>query len=183
MHVQATDDVAMACKPTPGVLTHPVSAPNPLATLAIRTPARGPPFGAGEAHDASSCTLLLEIVLVLAIFPLAHALVVVASGTLIPNPVRVPNEDRLHALLLQEAHDLPRRLVSSVAYLPLGACPQPGFGALEAPKAAGAPRAACLLALDLPQAFVVAALETADASAADDQSLARGRSDRRQVVE
>jgi len=63
-------------------------------------------------------------------------LVVVASGTLIPNPVRVPNEDRLHALLLQEAHDLTCRLVSSVAYLPLGAYPQPGFGALEAPKAA-----------------------------------------------
>ena len=136
MHVQAADDVAMACKPTLGAPAHPVPPTNFLAALAARTPARGTPFGAGEAHDASSCTLLLEIVLVLAVFPLAHPLLVVASGTLIPNPVRVPNEDRLHALLLQEAHDLTRRFVSSVAYLPLGACPQPGFGVLEASKAA-----------------------------------------------
>jgi len=136
VHVQAPDDVAMTRKPTLGVLAHPVPPTDFLAALAARTPARGAPFGAGEAHDASSCTLLLEIVLVLAVFPLAHPLVVVASGTLLSNPVRVPNEDRLHALPLQEAHDLPRRLVSSVAHLPLGACPQPGFGALEAPKAA-----------------------------------------------
>ena len=136
VHVQAADDVAMAPKPTLGVLAHPVPPTDFLAALAARTPARGTPFGAGEAHDASSCTLLLEIVLVLAVFPLAHPLLVVPSAPLLPNPARVPNEDRLHALLLQEAHDLPRRLVSPVAYLPLGACPQPGFGALQAPKAA-----------------------------------------------
>ena len=41
--------------------------------------------------------------------------------------------------------------------------------------------AARLLALQLSQAFVVAAHETADASPADDQSLARGRGDCRQV--
>ena len=136
MHVQAADDVAMARKPTLGVLAHPVPPTNFLAALAVRTPARCAPFGAGEAQDASSCTLLLEIVLVLAVFPLAHPLLVVASATLIPYPVRVPDEDRLHALPLQEAHDLTRRLMSPVAYLPLGACPQPGFGALEAPKTA-----------------------------------------------
>jgi hypothetical protein len=147
VHVQAADDVAMACECTLGVPAHPIPPTNFLAALAARTLARGAPFGAGEAHDASSCTLLREIVLVLTVFPLAHTLVVVASAPLIPHPVRVPNEDGLHPLLLEEAHHLPRRLVASVSYLPLGACPQPGFGALEAPKAARAPLATRLLPL------------------------------------
>jgi len=135
VHVQAADDVAVACKSTLGALAHPVPPSDFLAALAVRTLARGTPFGAGEAQDASLSTLLLEIVLVLAVFPLAHALVVMPPTLLVANPVRVPNEDRLHALLLQEAHDLPRRLVPPVAHLPFGACPQPGFGALEAAKA------------------------------------------------
>src|SRR5260370_20665566 len=132
VHVHAANNVAMACKPTLGILAHPVAPCNFLAALTTRTPARGPPFGAGEAHDASVSTLLLEVVLVLAVFPLAHALMMVAACALIPNAMRAPNEDRLHSFLLQEANDLARRLVSPVAYLPLSACPQPGLGVLEA---------------------------------------------------
>ncbi len=181
MHVQAADDVAMACKSTLGVLAHPVPPTDFLTALAARTPARGAPFGAGEAHDASSCTLLLEIVLVLAVFPLAHPLVVVASGTLLSNPVRVPDEDRLDPFVLQEADDLPGRFVPPVADLPLGACPQPGLSTLQGARAARAFGATRLLALQLTQALIVAALEAADASPADDESLASGRGYRRQV--
>ena len=60
MHVHAADDVAMACKPTLGVLAHPVPPTDFLAALAARTPARGTPFGAGETQDASLSTLLLK---------------------------------------------------------------------------------------------------------------------------
>ena len=163
----------MATKATLEIPTHPVAPTNLLALLAVRTSARGAPFGAGEAQDASLSTLLLEIGLVLAVFPLGHALVVVAPGILVTNAMRVPNEDRLHALLFKKAHNLSRRFVPLVAHLPLGAGSQPGFGPLElapAPRPCGA---ACLLALQLPQALVVAALEAADASPAHDQSLAR----------
>ena len=181
MHVHAPDDVAMACKSTLGVLAHPVAPPNSLAPLATRTSARGPPFGAGEAQDASSCTLLLKIVLVPAIFPLTHALMVVASTRLVAHPMRVPNEDRLHPFLLQEADDLSRRFVPLVAHLPFGACPQPGFGTLELAPAPRAFAAARLFTLQLPQALVVAALEAADAPTAHDQSLPGGRGCRCQV--
>src|SRR5258708_3826970 len=125
----------MACKPTLGVLAHPVLPTNLLAALAARTPARGSPFGAGEAQDASLCTLLREVVLVPSVFPLTHALMVMPSARLVAHPMRISNEDRLDPLLLQEADDLARRLVPSVADLPLGASPQPGFGALESVKA------------------------------------------------
>src|SRR5689334_19843985 len=125
----------MAGKPALRVLAHPVPPADFLAVLAARTSARGTPFRAGEAHDASSCTLLLQIGLVPAVFPLAHTLVVVAPGMLIANPMGVPNEDRLHSLLLQKAHNLSGRLMPPVAHLPFGASPQPGLGPLEAAKA------------------------------------------------
>jgi len=181
VHVQAADNVAMACKATLGVLTHPVAPMNPLALLAGRTPARRAPFGAGEAQDASSCTLLGEVVLVLAVFPLAHALVMVVPGILVTNAMRVPNEDRLHPFLLEEAHDLARRFVSLVAHLPLGTCSQTGFGPLEFAPAARALGATRLLALKLSQALVVSAFETANATPTDDQSLPRACGHRCQV--
>jgi hypothetical protein len=171
VHIQAADDVAMASKATLGVLTHPVVPCDFLATLAGRTPTRSPPFGAGEAQDASVSTLLREIVLILAVFPLAHTLVVVAPARLVAHPMGVPNENRLDPFLLQEAHDLTRRLVPPVADLLLGAYTQPGFGVLEltpAPRASGAAR---LLTLQLTQTLIVAALETADAPTTHDQSL------------
>ena len=136
MHVQAADDVAMAGKSTLGVLTRPVPPTDLLAALAVRTPARGPPFGADEAQDASLRTLLREVVLVLAVFPLAHTLMMMPPAGLVAYAMRVPDEDRLDPFVLQEADDLPGRFVPPVADLPLGACPQPGFGVLEAPKAA-----------------------------------------------
>jgi len=181
VHVQAADDVAMAGKSTLGVLTHPVPPTDLLAALAVRTPARGPPFGAGEAQDASLRTLLREVVLVLAIFPLAHALMVMPPAGLVAYAMGVSDEDRLDPFVLQEADDLPGRFVPPVADLPLGACPQPGSSTLQGARAARTTRATRLLALQLTQALIVAALEAADASPADDESLARGRGDRRQV--
>ena len=181
VHVQAADDVAMAGKSTLGVLAHPVPPTDLLAVLAVRTPARGPPFGAGEAQDASLRTLLREVVFVLAVFPLAHALMVMPPAWLVAYAMRVPDEDRLDPFVLQEADDLPGRFVPPVADLPLGACPQPGLSTLQGARAARAFGATRLLALQLTQALIVAALEAADASPAHDESLASGRGYRRQV--
>ena len=175
MHVQAADDVAMAGKSTLGVRTHPVPSTDLLAVLAIRTSARGPPFGAGEAQDASLSTLLREVVLVLAVFPLAHTLMMMAPAWLVAYAMRVPNEDRLDPFVLQETDDLPGRFMPPVAYLPLGACPQPGLNTLEGARAARTTRATRLLALQLTQALVVTALEAADASPTHDQPLPRAR--------
>src|SRR3989442_4253632 len=171
----------MACKSTLGVLTHPVAPTDLLAALAVRTPARGPPFGAGEAQDASLSTLLREVILVFAVFPLAHALMVMPPALLVTNSMGISNEDRLDSFLLQEANDLPGRLVPPIAHLPVVAGAQPGFSTLEAapaPRASGATR---LLALELSQALVVAALEAADAPPTDEEGFPCGRGHRRKV--
>src|SRR5258708_13083473 len=164
----------MAGKSTLGVLTHPVPPTDLLAALAVRTPARGPPFGAGEAQDASLRTLLREVVLVLAIFPLAHALMVMPPAGLVAYAMGVSDEDRLDPFVLQEADDLPGRFVPPVADLPLGACPQPGSSTLQGARAARTTRATRLLALQLTQALIVAALEASEAPPPSDHSFAPG---------
>src|SRR5260370_37399009 len=147
VHVHAPDDIAMARKVTLGVLAHPVPPTNALAALAYRTLTRRSPFGAGEAHNASSCALLLQVSFILAIFPLTHALMVMAPRSLVANAMGIPNEDRPDALLSEKLSDVMGGFVALVADLPFGACPQPSFGVLEfavAPRAFGAAR---LLAL------------------------------------
>src|SRR2546425_211018 len=58
---------------------------------------------------------------------------------------------------------------------------QPGFGVLELAPASRAFGAARLLALQLTQALIVAALEAADAPPTDEEGFAAGRGHRRQV--
>src|SRR5260370_38731247 len=72
-------------------LAHPVLPTNLLAALAARTPARGSPFGAGEAQDANLCTLLRGVVLGPSVFPLAPALMVLPSARLVPPRRRISN--------------------------------------------------------------------------------------------
>jgi hypothetical protein len=100
---------------------------------------------------------------------------------LVADAMRVPDEDRLDPFVLQEADDLPGRFVPPIADLPLGACPQPGLSTLQGARAARAFGATRLLALQLPQALIVATLEAADASPAHDQSLPCARRHGRQV--
>jgi hypothetical protein len=72
---------------------------------------------------------------------------VVTAAMLVTNPMGISNEDHLDAFVLQEVDDLMRCLVPPVAYLPLGACPQPGFGVLQFAEASRAFLATRLLAL------------------------------------
>jgi hypothetical protein len=66
---------------------------------------------------------LLDIVNVFAIFPARHALVVMASFILVAYPMRIADEDRLHAFLRTEVHHLPRRFVAQVAHLTFDLAP------------------------------------------------------------
>jgi len=68
-------------------------------------------------------TFLLQVSFIFPVFPLTHALMVMASRSIVANAMWIPDEDRLHTLLLQEADDLSRSLVSPVADLPFGAGP------------------------------------------------------------
>jgi hypothetical protein len=55
-----------------------------------------------KAHDADLGTLLLKIVFVLAVFPLTHALVVMALFVLVAHPVRIAHVERLGSGSLEQ---------------------------------------------------------------------------------
>src|SRR5260370_14454763 len=133
----------MGRKVTMGVLARPVPPMNSLAAMACRILTRRSPFGAGEAHDASSCALLLQVSFIFAVFPLTHALMVMAPRSLGANAMGIPNEDHPDALLSEKLCNVMGGFVALVADLPLGTYLQPSFRVLQvtiAPRAFGAAR-------------------------------------------
>ena len=77
MHIDCAYDVSVADKATD--LASPVPPFGLMTMAAYGTPAGRTTFIPGEAHDAVLLRLLLQVIHILAIFPLAHALVVVAN--------------------------------------------------------------------------------------------------------
>ncbi len=103
-----------------------------------------------------------EIVDILAVFPLGHALVVMASFVLLPHPVRVADEESTDLVLFAEVNDLPRPFMAQVAHAPLDATRHRVPGALQFPPAARVLLAARLSSGNLPVSHVALALEAAD---------------------
>ena len=136
MHVHAPHNVSVAHKTT--APTDPIPSFRLLPPVAPWTVAAGSSLTAAEAHDADLLTFLLEILLVLAIFPLTHALVVMAPLLPVAHPVRIAHVERLHPLRSAEVDHLPRPLVPQVAHpaLHLAAFARPSI--LQAPPALGA---------------------------------------------
>src|SRR6266516_909653 len=179
MHVHAPHDIAVAHKAT--APTGPVPSSRLLLPVTSRTVAAGSPLTATEARDAHLFTLLLQILLVFAVFPLAHALVVMAPLVLVAHPVRIAHVECLHPRLLAEVDCQTCALVPQVAHpaLVLAACAL--FGVLQAPPALGAFLAAGLQARESPERHVGVPLEAAHAAPGDDQPLACAGRHRRLV--
>ena len=134
--------------------------------------AAGSLLTASEAHDADLGTLFLEILLILAILPLAHTLVVMAPLVLGAHPMRVTHVKRLHPGGTAEAHHLARPLVAQVAHPALLLAPLARPCVLQATPAFGASLTVGLQAREPPERLVVLPLEAADAAPGDDQPLA-----------
>ena len=174
MHIHAPHNVAVTSKAT--APTGPVSSSRLLLPAASWTLAAGSPLTAREAHDTGLLAFFLQILLIFAIFPLGHALMVMASCVVPAYPMRIAHIERLHAFGSAEVDYLPCALMPQVAHSPflLAAFAFPGV--VQAPPALGALLAPCLQAGELPQRLVVLPFEAADAAADDDESLAaRGR--------
>lgn len=113
----------------------------------------------GEAHDAVLFQLLFQIADVLPVLPLAHTLIVMASGMLPANAVRVANEESFDAALLAEIRHYPDALGAQVAdsaiiaQSELRSCPP------ELTRASRALLTAGSLSLDFAQLLAVQALE------------------------
>ena len=90
VHVHRAYDIPVAFKSTG--LASPVPPFGLMTMAAYGTPAGRTTFIPGEAHDAVLFRLLLQVIDVLAILPLAHALVVVTPRVLASYPIRITDE-------------------------------------------------------------------------------------------
>src|SRR5215469_2096218 len=104
----------MPAKRAFGIAATPDAPLHFLFPPACRTPTRCTPLRAGEALDASQFGLVGQIGHILPIFPLGHALVVMASAVLVPDAVWIADEEGADALLLAERNHPPRALMPQV---------------------------------------------------------------------
>jgi hypothetical protein len=88
---------------------------------AYRTLAGCSPLRASEALDAALLTFVLQVVDVLAVFPLGHPLVVVPARGLVAHAVRVADVELANPMLFAKLHNLSCPLVAQVAHLALDA--------------------------------------------------------------
>ncbi len=103
-----------------------------------------------------------EIVDILAVLPLGHALVMMASFVLLPHAMRVADEEGANLLLLTKLDHLPGPLVAQVAYTALDPFRHLVLGTLKLFPAAGVLLATCLFLRKLPVSHVALPLETTD---------------------
>ncbi|KIE57708.1 hypothetical protein A946_11790 [Methylacidiphilum kamchatkense Kam1] len=175
VHVYSAHDIPVAFKSTG------FASPDPpfglVAMAAYGTPAGRTSFAPGEARDAVLFRLLFQILDILAVLPLAHTLIVVASSMLAANPVRVSDKKGFDATVLAEVHHRPGAFVAQVAdaaFMAQGelrTCPSELAPAPRAFLAVGS------LFLDFAQLFAVQPLEGTDASAGYHQRFAGIRDD------
>ena len=149
MHIHAPHDIAVATKAT--TPTGPVPSSGLLLPVASWTVAAGSSLTAAEAHDADLYTRVVQILLVLAVLPLTHALVLMASLVLGAHPVGITHVERLHPGLMAEVDHLARPLVPQVAHPALLLAPFARPGELQAAPALGAFLAAGLQACEPPE--------------------------------
>src|SRR5215469_5423425 len=119
MHVDRADQVAVTAKPTGPA--RPISALGLVLMSTYRTPATGPSFGAGEAHDVGLLCFMAEVVNIFAVFPQRHALVVMPSFILVAHPMGIANEEGPDLVFDTEVDHLPGRFVAQITNTAL--CP------------------------------------------------------------
>lgn len=112
VHIDRAYDIPVTLKATG--ITSPVPPFGLVTMAAYGTPAGRTSLVPGEAHDAVFFRLLFQIVDVLPVLPLAHALVVVTATISAAGSVRVANENRLHPMRRTKIHYLPRSFMPQI---------------------------------------------------------------------
>jgi hypothetical protein len=175
MHIHAPYDISVANKAT--TPTGPIPAFRLLLPATLRTLAAGSSLTATEALNADLCTLLLQILLIFAVLPLRHSLVVMASFVVLANPMRVAHIERLHPFGSAETDCLAGALVPQIAHSPLLFPAFPLACIQQTPPAFAAFLAACLQTRELPKHLVVLPFDAAHPAPGHDQGFACVRGD------
>ena len=113
MHVDAANQVPVSFEAT--LRTGPVSAFGFVAMAAYRTPGARSPLRPGEARYAGLFTLVRQIVDVLAILPLTHALIVFPAATTLAHAIRIADEQAGHGMGPAELDHLTRSFMPQVS--------------------------------------------------------------------
>jgi hypothetical protein len=163
VHIDTADHVSMSDKPTFSAPPH--SALGFVPMLACRTLAAGSSFRASEALDAGLCALLGEIVDILAVFPLRHALIVMAPLVLLPHAVWIADEEGADLMFNAEVDHLPRGFMPQVAHPPLDTTRHSVLRPLQFPPTSRVLLTPHLFLGQLPVPHVALALEAADTAA------------------
>ena len=129
MHVHRADNVAMSRESALGAYPSPPC--RTMATTALGTSGAGVAFTPGEALKPGPLTLLLDILLVSAVFPLGKFLVEPLAHRSLSHAVRIADEHRSDIVFRTERNDGVRRFMSQVAYASLSASEKFPLGPLE----------------------------------------------------
>src|SRR5258706_304616 len=162
MHIDTAYDIAMSYKSTFPACPHPAFGLVSMSaywTLATRSS-----FGAREALDAGLFTLVGEIINILAVFPLRHALVVMASFVLLSNAMRIADEERANLLFFAKLDDLPSRFMAQITHSTFDSVCHLVPGTLEFLPTAGVLLTSSLFFGNPPVSHVALAFETANAT-------------------
>ena len=110
MHVDAADEVTMTGEATGRA--GPVATFGLVFAPALRTAAGRSPFRAVEARNAGLSAFVRQVVDVLTVLPLRHALIVMQSAAPAPDAIRVADVEIGDTVVPAEVDDLPRPLVA-----------------------------------------------------------------------
>ena len=149
MHVDCAYDIPVAFESTG--FASPVPPFGLMAMAAYGTPAGRTTLIPGEAHDAVLFRLLLQVIDILAVLPLAHALVVVTTTLFATHSIRITHEYGLYSVVFAKIHYPPGSLVAQIPHFPLTSKRQLGPCFAEFSPAAGTFLAAGTLAGDFAQ--------------------------------
>jgi len=162
MHIDAAYDIAMSFEPTFPACPH--SALGLVSMPAYRTLATRSSFRASEALDAGLFTLVSEIINILAVFPLGHTLIMMASFVFPSNAMRIADEERANLLLFAKLDDLPGRFMAQITHSTFDSVRHLVPGTLEFLPTAGVLLTLSLFFGNPSVSHVALAFETANAT-------------------
>ncbi len=167
MHIDGANQITVA--PETAGAADPVSVPGLMFMPTSGTAATGSSFRAGEARDVSLVRFVGQIINVFAIFPLAHALIVMLATIFVTYAMWIANEKGAHLVFNTEVDDLTGGFMAQITDAPFVALTCLVLGPLQLSPATGVLLAAALLLGKLTQLLMALAFERTNATTCNNE--------------
>ncbi len=173
MHIDRADEITVAREPAGAA--RPSSLLRLVTMLTAWTVAACSSFAASEARDAGLLRFMRQVVDILAVFPLSHALVVVSAPAFAADAMRVSDEEGSHLVLDAKVDYPPRGFMAQITDTAFAPAADLVPGALQLLPAPGVLPAPTLLFGKLAQLLRSPSLEGADTAPGHDHGCASSR--------